>query len=192
MVATRLFFSLFVGTILLSNTFAKNLELIRIPDGISYFDINGDGVKDMIVSAYFVTPFGGNIYNAYSFYIKSRDTLSYAPIQSKGGDGAKAVIYTYSKVGGCGAPINKEEITYISDIRMLKKGQDMYLLFVDKDCPDSLSIFKDKCKFEVVVYRYNKKVGAFDKYKEAKTNKPYCDARQVFSNEKMFLLSLIK
>lgn len=50
MLSIRLFFGLFLGFFLLSYNivFAKDIEFIKIPEGMSYFDIDGDGVKDII------------------------------------------------------------------------------------------------------------------------------------------------
>jgi len=44
----------------------------ELKNGISYMDINGDNIKDLIVVGDFVTPWGGNIYTAYSFYQKNQ------------------------------------------------------------------------------------------------------------------------
>jgi len=194
MLSIRLFFSIFLGAFLLSYNvaFARDTEFIKIPDGISYFDIDGDGVKDIIINAEFLTPFGGNLYKAYSFYLKREKTLRYVPIQLENDVRAEAVIYTYSKFTGCGASINKEENTNISGIRMLKKGKDIYLFFVRKNCSDVSDLFRDKCKFKVVVYKYDEEDQGFAKYKDGITNKLYCDAEEVFARERRFLLNLIK
>ena len=79
----------------------------ELKNGISYMDINGDNIKDLIVVGDFVTPWGGNIYTAYSFYQKTPEgKLLYIPIE--GEKGTEAVVYTHSKIGGCNV---KKEIT---------------------------------------------------------------------------------
>ncbi len=182
-----IFLALFIN----GNVWAEEKEITKFKNGISHFDLNGDGIKDIVMVGEYLTPFGGNIYKAYSFYLKTKtNKLFYVPIQEDKGSGA--VIYTFSKVGGCGSTFNKEEITNISGLRIIKLGNDIYLVFVEKDCGKIEKLINDKCVFKINIYSYDAEENAFLKYKITKTSNSYCDAEQVFLDKAQDLLNLIR
>jgi hypothetical protein len=162
------------------------VKIIQIKNGINYFDINNDGIKDLIISADFLTPIGGNIYTAYSFYlnheIENQKHLSYIPIEVADGEGAEANIYTYTKVGGCGNDMSKEE-TNISGLRLIKSKNDIYLIHVKKKCNENENAFTDKCPFSVVIYQYDDEGKVFIIKKKSQTKKIYCDADEVLRKD---------
>ncbi|MCC6026408.1 MAG: hypothetical protein LM575_05520 [Caldimicrobium sp.] len=92
-----------------------SIIIVEIKNGINYFDIDNDGIKDLIISADFLTPIGGNIYTAYSFYrnykIGGQKHFSYIPIEVEGKRG-EATIYTYTKVGGCGSNMLNKKLIF--------------------------------------------------------------------------------
>jgi len=132
-----------------------SIIIVEIKNGINYFDINNDGIKDLIISADFLTPMGGDIYTAYSFYRKGKTHFSYIPIEVVDGKGAEAIIYTYAKVGGCGSHLNKYEETNISGLRLVRFKNDIYLVYVKKSCnklENPYNVVIDKCLFFIVLY----------------------------------------
>jgi hypothetical protein len=165
------------------------VKIIQIKNGINYFDINNDGIKDLIISADFLTPFGGNIYTAYSFYRKGKTHLSYIPIEVADGNGAEANIYTYTKVGGCGNDMSKEE-TNISGLRLIIFKNGVYLIYTKKKCNENKNTFTDKCPFSVVIYQYDDEDRAFIIKKKSQTKKIYCDADEVLRKD--LIIELLK
>jgi hypothetical protein len=169
------------------------VNIIRIKNGINYFDINNDGIKDLIISADFLTPIGGNIYTAYSFYlnheIENQKHFSYVPIEVADGKGAEANIYTYTKVGGCGYDMSKEE-TNISGLRLVKLKNDVYLIYTKKKCNENKNTFTDKCPFSVVIYQYDDEGKVFTINKKSQTKKIYCDADEVLKKD--LIVELLK
>ncbi|MBX0311616.1 MAG: hypothetical protein JHC31_07530 [Sulfurihydrogenibium sp.] len=162
------------------------VKIIQIKNGINYFDINNDGIKDLIISADFLTPIGGNIYTAYSFYlnheIENQKHFSYVPIEVADGEGAEANIYTYTKVGGCGNDMSKEE-TNISGLRLIKLKNDVYLIYAKKKCNENKNTFTDKCPFSVVIYQYDDEGKVFTIKKKSQTKEMYCDADEVLKKD---------
>jgi hypothetical protein len=169
------------------------VKIIQIKNGINYFDINNDGIKDLIISADFLTPIGGNIYTAYSFYlnhtIENQKHFSYIPIEVADGKRAEANIYTYTKVGGCGYDMSKEE-TNISGLRLIKSKNDIYLIHVKKECNENENVFTDKCPFSVVIYQYDDEGKVFIIKKKSQTKKIYCDADEVLRKD--LIIELLK
>jgi hypothetical protein len=159
-----------------------SIIIVEIKNGINYFDINNDGIKDLIISADFLTPMGGNIYTAYSFYRKGKTHFSYIPIEVVDGKGAEATIYTYAKVGGCGYDMSKEE-TNISGLRLIKFKNSVYLMYAKKNCNENSNIFIDKCPFSVVVYKYDNEDQTFVIKKKLQTKEKYCDANEVLKKD---------
>jgi len=162
-----------------------SIIIVEIKNGINYFDINNDGIKDLIISADFLTPIGGNIYTAYSFYlnyeIENQKHFSYIPIEVEGKRG-EAIIYTYAKVGGCGYDMSKEE-TSISGLRLIKFKNGVYLIYAKKKCDKNRNIFIDKCPFSVVVYKYDNEEKVFVIKKKIQTKEMYCDADEVLKKD---------
>jgi hypothetical protein len=162
------------------------VKIIQIKNGINYFDINNNGIKDLIISADFLTPFGGNIYTAYSFYlnreIENKKHFSYIPIEVADGKGAEANIYTYTKVGGCGSDMSKEE-TNISGLRLIEFKNDVYLIYAKKKCNENKNTFTDKCPFSVVIYQYDDEDKVFAIKKRSQTKEMYCDADEVLKKD---------
>jgi len=162
------------------------VKIIQIKNGINYFDIDSDGIKDLIISADFLTPWGGNIYTAYSFYlnheIENQKHFSYVPIEVADGKGAEANIYTYTKVGGCGNDMSKEE-TNISGLRLIKFKNGVYLIYAQKKCNENKNTFTDKCPFSVVIYQYDDEDKAFAIKKKSQTKEMYCDADEVLKKD---------
>jgi hypothetical protein len=162
-----------------------SIIIVEIKNGINYFDINNDGIKDLIISADFLTPIGGNIYTAYSFYlnltIENQKHLSYIAIQVADGIGAEANIYTYTKVGGCGYDMSKEE-TNISGVKLVKFKNDIYLIYTKKKCSKNKNAFTDKCPFSIVIYQYVEDK-AFVINKKLQTKNIYCDADEVLKRD---------
>ncbi|NAZ23909.1 MAG: hypothetical protein GU346_05590 [Thermocrinis sp.] len=160
--------------------------IVEIKNGINYFDIDNDGVKDLIISADFLTPIGGNIYTAYSFYlnhtVEKQKHFSYIPIEVDDGKGAEASIYTYAKVGGCGYDMSKEE-TNISGLRLVKFKNDIYLIYTKKKCSKNKNTFTDKCPFSIVLYQYDSEDKTFVIKKKSQTEKIYCDADEVLKKD---------
>ncbi len=170
-------------------------NIIKFENGISYFDINKDGIKDIVVIGEYTTPFGGNIFKAYSFYLKKgrngkNELLFYVPIERN--KGSEAVIYTLSKIGGCGSNFNKEEITNISGLRIVNLGNETYLVYVNKTCNELEKLLNGICKFKTDIYKYDSEDQAFIKHRTTIINKLYCDAEEVFLHEAKYLLNLIK
>jgi len=154
----------------------------ELKNGISYMDINGDNIKDLIVVGDFVTPWGGNIYTAYSFYQKTPEgKLLYIPIE--GEKGTEAVVYTHSKIGGCNV---KKEITKISTVRLINTESGTYLVFAEKNCKEDINKFiSDKCFVKVKVFRYDYEDKMFRKYKSLDVKRLFCDAEEVFGDSKV-------
>jgi len=169
------------------------VNIIQIKNGTNYFDINSDGIKDLMISADFLTPIGGNIYTAYSFYlnhtIEKQKHLSYIPIEVADGKGAEPTIYTYSKVGGCGYDMSKEE-TNISGLRLVKFKDDIYLIYTKKKCSKNKNAFTDKCPFSIVLYQYDAEDKAFVINKKLQTENIYCDADEVLKKD--IIIKLLK
>lgn len=178
--------------LLINKSVFSESSFIILENGISYFDINNDGVKDVAIVGEYTTTFGGNIFKAYSFYLKegSRGLLSYVPIYSDKSWGS-AVIYTYSKVGGCGSKFNKKEITNISGLRIIKIGNETYLVYLNKKCKQSQNLINGKCEFGADIYKYDDEDRAFVKYKMGIIS-PHCDAEEVFKFKMSEILSFIK
>ena len=165
---------------------AGEKKIIKFKEGISYLDIDNDGMKDIIINAQFVTPFGGNLYRAYSFYLRTnKGILLYIPIQQN--KGSEAVIYTFSKFGGCGG-----ELTNISGLRMIKIGEETYLIFTEKNCGSFEKLFNGKCKFKVDIYKYDSEDKVFVNYKTTVINELYCDANEIFIYKTQYILNLLK
>lgn len=175
-------FYVFLGNVV----WAGEKKIIKFKEGISYFDIDNDGIKDIIVNGEYTSPFGGNIYRAYSFYLKTNSgALFYIPIQQN--KGSEAVIYTFSKLGGCGG-----ELTNISGLRMIKIGEEIYLIFIEKNCDSFEKLFNGKCKFKVNTYKYDSEDKAFVNYKTTIIDELYCDAEEVFIYKLQYILNLLK
>jgi hypothetical protein len=159
-----------------------SIIIVEIKNGINYFDIDNDGIKDLIISADFLTPIGGNIYTAYSFYRKGKTHFSYIPIEVVDGKGAEANIYTYTKVGGCGSNMFKEE-TNISSLRLIKFKNNVYIVYVKKNCNETANPFIDKCPFSVTIYKYDNEEKVFVIKKKLQTKEMYCDADEVLKKD---------
>ncbi|MBX0312159.1 MAG: hypothetical protein JHC31_10360, partial [Sulfurihydrogenibium sp.] len=114
---------------------------------------------------------------------------SYIPIEVADGEGAEANIYTYTKVGGCGYDMSKEE-TNISGLRLVKFKNDVYLIYAKKKCDENKNTFTDKCPFSVVIYQYDDEGKAFAIKKKSQTKEMYCDADEVL--KKNLIIKSIK
>jgi hypothetical protein len=163
-----------------------SIVIVEIKNGINYFDIDNDGIKDLIISADFLTPIGGNIYTAYSFYRKGKTHFSYIPIEVVDGKGAEANIYTYAKVGGCGSKLNKEERTNISGLRLAKFKGNTYLVYGKKLCDpnaDPFIEFTGKCLLSIIIYQYDDEDKTFVIKKKLQTKEKYCDINEVLKKD---------
>lgn len=167
--------------------------IFKFENGIWYLDIDDNGIKDVVICGEYSTPLGGNIYKACSFYLRTKEgKLFYIPIPAEDNKGSEVSVYTYSKVGGCGSRINKEEITNLSSFRLIKLNSGVYLILAKKDCKSIEKMINNKCPFNVVIFKYDEEDKAFLKYKTYELNKLYCDSEEVFKNENEILKLLDK
>jgi hypothetical protein len=162
----------------------NSIDSIKLKNGINYVDINGDGIKDIIMKGYrgHITAHSFSVYSIYVYKKLEIGDLCEWQIVSIGGKGG----FAGDDIGKYAISTHQGADCVLREIRLARfnKNAPYYLVIADRPIGETYIDSKNvKFTFYKLIYLEDENRFVYEKDKELYSKNKYCDVDEAFAKE---------